>query len=317
MIKDMVITIRKNLSIIKKDFDLVVGVPRSGMIPAYIIGLFLNKKVCSLDEFLNGNIPSTGERKLDCSESINKVLIVDDSINSGSANKILLERLKNANCIYKTLVVYATNDSCHKVDYYLEIVDNPRVFEWNYLNHGHSNKWCFDIDGVLCEDPTSEQNDDGEKYRDFILNAKPLHIPHYKIYALVTSRLEKYREETELWLKNNNVDYEHLFMLDLESAEERRKLNAYATFKASIYDKLRKTTLFVESEKRQAKEISLLTGKPCICVEDNVMYKDGVDINNPKETYVKGEGQKIPFSYRFKAYKNIIKMKIYKIFKKR
>ena len=48
----------------------------------------------------------------------------------------------------------------------------------------------MDIDGVLCADPTPEENDDGEKYRHFLLNAPPLFIPKVTIGTLVTSRLE-------------------------------------------------------------------------------------------------------------------------------
>lgn len=51
----------------------------------------------------------------------------------------------------------------------------------------------MDIDGVLCADPTPEENDDGEKYRHFLLNTPPLFIPKVTIGTLVTSRLEKYR----------------------------------------------------------------------------------------------------------------------------
>lgn len=315
--KDMVTTIKINLVKLEKDFDLIVGVPRSGMIPAYIIGLYLNKKVCSLDEFLTANIPSNGERKINCSKIIKKVLIVDDSINSGRANVILTKRLEQANIKnieIKRLVVYGTDNTANKVDYCFEIVDNPRIFEWNYLNHSHSSMWAFDIDGVLCEDPTPEQNDDGERYREFILNAKPLYIPNYKIYALVTSRLEKYRVETEEWLRNNNVIYERLFMLDLPSAEERKKLNAHATYKALIYGNLNKTVLFVESETRQAKEISLLTDKPCISVENNVMYFRGIDISQQKETFVQSGG--VQLSLRLKAYRAVIKMKIKRLINK-
>lgn len=281
-IKNMIETINKNLRLLPNDFDLIVGVPRSGMIPAYTIALFLNKRVCSLDEFLNNNIPSKGERPIKGGTNIKKVLIVDDSINTGRANKILLDKIKERNIVdieIRTLVIYGTDNSKNRVDYCFEIVGTPRVFEWNYLNHTHSSNWCFDIDGVLCVDPTPEQNDDGPRYVDFILNAKPLHIPNYKIYALVTSRLEKYRKETEIWLKNNGVQYEHLFMLDLPSKEERQRLKAHSSFKATVYNHLSKATMFIESETKQAKEISLLTGKPCISVEDNFMYQEELSMD--------------------------------------
>lgn len=281
-IKNMIETINKNLKFLPSDFDLIVGVPRSGMIPAYAIALFLNKRVCSLDEFFKKNIPSKGERPINRDINIKKVLIVDDSINTGRANKILLDKIKENNIEgidIKTLVIYGTENSKNRVDYCFEIVKTPRVFEWNYLNHMHSSSWCFDIDGVLCVDPTPEQNDDGPRYIDFILNAKPLHIPSYKIYALVTSRLEKYRKETEVWLKNNGVQYEYLFMLDLPSKEERQRLKAHASYKAKVYNQLPKATMFIESETKQAKEISLLTGKPCISVEDNIMYQEELSMD--------------------------------------
>ena len=51
---DMARVIRRHIRQIPQDIDLIVGVPRSGMIPAYMIALFLNKKVCSLPEFLAG-----------------------------------------------------------------------------------------------------------------------------------------------------------------------------------------------------------------------------------------------------------------------
>ena len=274
---DLFFTIRKNLDKVPKNIDLIVGVPRSGMIPAYTIGLYLNKKVCTLDNFLSNNIPSNGERTLDEIHLYKNILIVDDSINTGSANRILMKKLSSVNMsekVIKTLAVYATKISCNKVDYFFEIVDTPRIFEWNYLNHPQSNKWCFDIDGVLCVDPTEEENDDGEKYRKFLLNARPLFIPKYTIYALVTSRLDKYRKETECWLNKNGVKYEHLYMLNLSNKYERQKLNAHGKFKAGVYKNLKETTLFIESSTKQAREISLLTGKPCMSVEDNKMYNE-------------------------------------------
>lgn len=276
---DLFSTIQKNLDKVPKDIDLIVGVPRSGMIPAYAIGLFLNKKVCTLDEFLNNNIPSSGKRTLDDTSICKKILIVDDSINTGNANRILMKKLSAINLkekVIKTLVVYATNISRKKVDYYFEIVDNPRIFEWNYLNHPDSAKWCYDIDGVLCVDPTDEENDDGEKYKEFLRNAKPLFIPKYTIYALVTSRLEKYRKETEYWLEKNAVRYEHLYMLNLANKFERQKLQAHGKYKAEIYNSLPETTLFIESSAKQAREISRLTGKPCMAVENNKLYNEKI-----------------------------------------
>jgi len=268
--------IRKNLHKLPSDIDLIVGVPRSGIIPAYMLALFLNKNVCSLTEFINNLTFDKGERPLN--ESVKngqkKVLIVDDSIFSGNALARTKRKLENINRNYEIifLSVFALEESKNYVDYYFQIVPSPRLFQWNYMNHYFLEKSCVDIDGVLCVDPTYEQNDDGEKYIDFCLNAKPLYIPSYEIHSLVTSRLEKYRLQTEEWLRKHNVKYKNLYMLDLPDAQSRRNLNIHGNFKAEIYSKLKDTMLFIESEPHQAKQIAELTNKPCICVSTDEFF---------------------------------------------
>ncbi len=268
--------IRKNMQKLPSDFDLIIGIPRSGIIPAYTIALFLNKNVCSLNEFINNLIPQKGERPIqESSNNKKKILIVDDSINTGSALKKAKEQLKNIDTSkydIKYCCVFATNSSKNLVDYYFEIVEQPRIFQWNYLNHTFAKHWCFDMDGVLCVDPTEEQNDDGEKYIDFICNAQPLYIPTYTIHSIVTSRLEKYRPQTEEWLKKHNVKYKNLYMLNLPSAQERRKRNCHADFKADVYKKLKDCTCFIESNRTQAIKITNLSKKPCICVETDEIF---------------------------------------------
>ena len=274
--RDLSLTIRKNIGKLPANIDLVVGIPRSGIIPAYMIALFLNTRACSLEEFIAGIIPGNGERPIRQYENEQvSVLFVDDTVHSGISlekTKAKLKTIDTSKYNIKFLAIYAREESIHFVDYYFEIVPTPRFFQWNYLNTNWVNKSCFDIDGVLCQDPTPEENDDGENYRCFLRNAKPLFIPTYKIYALVTSRLEKYREETEYWLKKHNVQYGKLIMLDLPSKEERIKQNAHAKFKAEIYKNEKETVLFVESDRRQAIEIAKATGKACICVATDELF---------------------------------------------
>jgi uncharacterized HAD superfamily protein len=173
---------------------------------------------------------------------------------------------------YEFLAIYASSYSVPEKTKFLETLSNPRIFQWNYKNHIIAQDACYDIDGVLCKEPTEDQNDDGKKYIDFMLNAEPLYIPNYKIKALVTSRLEKYRSYTEKWLKENNVKYENLYMLDLPSKQERIRQNAHAKIKIEIYNKLNDCILFFESSVRQAKEIADKTKKPVICTENDVLY---------------------------------------------
>ncbi len=262
--------ILKRLNILPRDFDLIVGVPRSGMLPANLIALYLSKPFTDIHSFRNGHIYKSGERGqfIDVKE-FKKILIVDDSIASGSAMIKAKDLVSEVSSDFEIsyCAIYVVPGKEKLVDYYFEAVPLPRYFQWNILNHTDLEKACFDIDGVLCVDPEVEQNDDGPKYIDFILNAEPLYIPRSNIGTLVTSRLEKYRSETETWLAKNNVKYKNLVMLDLPDMYARQKANNHAIHKANTY-KMSEYKLFIESSLSQAIEINRITGKPVFCTEN-------------------------------------------------
>ncbi len=288
--------ILKRLSIIPRDFDLIVGVPRSGMLPANLLALYLNKPYTDIHSFLNGHIYKAGARsQFFEGGGCKKVLVVDDSIASGSALqecKASLAHLEDKfNISY--CAVYVAPGKEKLVDYFFEVVPLPRYFQWNILNHTTLEKACFDIDGVLCVDPLPEQNDDGEKYIDFLLNAPPLFIPGSKIGTIVTSRLEKYRPQTETWLKANNVKYNDLIMLDLPDMAARQRANNHGEHKAKAYMS-KPYVLFVESEPAQAAEINRLSKKPVLCTENfEMIFKSESLIYNLKS------GKHLPFLRKY------------------
>ena len=91
---DLSTLIRRNIHRVPHDIDIVVGIPRSGMIPAYMIALYLNKRVTDIDSFILGKIVEAGERaKYIRQTTIKKVLIVDDSVYSGCAMNKAKEKL--------------------------------------------------------------------------------------------------------------------------------------------------------------------------------------------------------------------------------
>lgn len=279
-ISDLNKIILKRLSILPRDFDLIVGIPRSGMLPANLLALYLNKPYTDLNSFINGHIYKAGARGqfFDIKE-FRKVLIVDDSVNSGSAITKCRESVKHMEADFSMsyCAIYVIPEMEKSVDYFFETVPLPRYFQWNIFNHTTLEKACFDIDGVLCVDPTEDQNDDGPKYTDFILNAPPLFIPGSKIGTIVTSRLEKYRAETETWLKANKVKYNNLVMLDLPDMQARQKANNHAEHKAKTYMS-KPYVLFIESDLSQAVEINRIAKKPVLCTENFEMIFDSESV---------------------------------------
>ena len=264
---------------IPKDIDLVVGIPRSGMLVASIIALYLNLPLTDLDSFLSGHISSCGNTKKRDSwifdvDKVKKILLVDDTAFSGKA--ALEAREKIAKCRFKPdvcfLICYVTSQAKDLPDIYLEVLESPRMFEWNYLHQKNIGYACFDLDGVLCLNPTKEQNDDGPNYLQFLENA-PLRVaPTREIGHIVTCRLEKYRSQTEKWLKNNGILYKDLIMMDYESAEERTLANRDGAFKADVYKRIKDSWLFIESSPDQADEIAKLSGKMVFCTSNHKVY---------------------------------------------
>lgn len=241
---------------------------------ACAVSLAIHKPLTDLNSFLDGRVYSgfSQRRGVDTqgATTYRSILVVDDSIYHGNSMRHVRNVVSSSGLCQQAIyaAAYGLSSSHDGADIVLEACPAPRAFEWNIMNHGALEFSCVDLDGVLCVDPTDEENDDGTNYMAFIRGAELLNCPKYRINSIVTSRLEKYRGATEEWLRTHNIAYEHLFMLELPSAEERRRLRIHAKFKARVFKERNDCLLFIESELGQAKEIRALSGK---CV---LAYKD-------------------------------------------
>ena len=270
--------VKRWLSSIPKDVDIVVGIPRSGMLVANLVSLYLNKPLADIDGFLAGRVLGLGVRKkFQDDAEYKRVLVIDDSVLTGRALLEAKEKLRaaNANREYIFGAPYVTPDKTELVDTYFEILPIPRIFEWNLMHHPLISNSCMDIDGILCRDPLPEENDDGPAYKKFISEIPVKFGPTEKVKWLVTSRLEKYRALTERWLSKNSIIYENLVMLDLPNKEDRIRAGAQARFKAEIYKKTG-ATLFIESARDQAAEIARLSNKCVVCTDSGEMFYPGM-----------------------------------------
>lgn len=275
--------IRNNLHLIPHDVDLVVGIPRSGMLPANLIALYLNVQLTDINSFVDRRVYASGYRMRSAVERpIKKVLIVDDSVQSGRAIKEARDKLQTVESEYDLsyMAPIVTSEGAEHVDIYLKIVDDFRLFEWNVFHHNFLSDACLDIDGVLCKDP--EIDDDGPRYINYLRHAKPLYVPSVPVKALITCRLEKYRSITEQWLQEHGIRYEELVMLDLPDRSSRVKWGRYGEFKATYY-KHSSALLFIESSANQAETIAKKSNKPVICVETNKLIDYSLSYNSLKQ----------------------------------
>lgn len=272
------------------DLDLVIGHSRYGMLLANIISLKLNVPYVGLSAFLRNETLTESDSLsfLGRCQDARKVLLVDDVASALTPIRETASALKKQfSGEVSTLIAFPEASEVDQADYHLEVVDGPRVFEWSMMHDLLIKNACLDIDGVLCLDPTNAENDDGENYLTFLQSTLPLHVPSRPVAHLVTSRLEKYREQTERWLQRHGIRYGQLHMLNLPSAAERQRLRIHYRFKAEVYRGLPGATLFIESEKAQAVGIMQETGKPVFCIETNRMYVPGMTLH-PDEVQSKG-----------------------------
>lgn len=268
--------VRKWQRELPSDLDLIVGIPRSGLLPGNLLALRLNLPLTTVDGLKEQFVLQSG-RRLNRNKNfshINNVLIVDDSVNTGKT----IEEVKtqvgeidfSKNIYYGA--VYASKEGRQFVDTYADVVRNPRVFEWNMMHHPLLSSWGVSLEGILCRDPLPSETDDVKKYRRFISEVEPKVVPSKEIGYIVACRAKKYRELTEEWLSKHGIEYGQLVLMDYSSMDARRDAGNHAEYKANIYENA-ESDLFIENSEYQAKKIARIARKSVFCAEVNRMYR--------------------------------------------
>jgi hypothetical protein len=254
------------------DCDAIAGVPRSGMLAASHIATNLG---LPLYECYEGELCALGGGRRIRSEIGHKhtrIIVVEDSINSGWSIQRSVSKHRDPR-ILGTAAVYSTPNGAACVDLVAVDLPLPHYFMWHMFG---SNLLCkhptgFDIDGLFCPDCTPYDDDDGDRYGEFILNTPPLYLYRGGVCgAIITGRLEKYRPQTETWLKLHNVQYKQLIMGPWESKRERAR-HSVGDWKGGVCKEL-KLQLYVESDPRQAPRIATSGGIPVMCPDAKKVF---------------------------------------------
>lgn len=254
----------------------VVGIPRSGMLPASMIAMWLNIPIYFLDPQNNllpmsGATKFGGQRMLDYKGSNGNLLVVDDTVYAGTAMNNIKSRLVEDAYFCS---VYCRPASKFKPDFYARELSPPHLLEWNLFNCTYIEGALLDFDGIFCPNVPHDACQDEEKYIDYIKNVKPFphRIPKTRCKGIVTARLEKYRDITEWWLQKHGINYGFLKMYPTEDKAKRDKnhVEEVSTFKANVFLES-DAKFFIESEISEAVRIRKKSNKLVICPEE----KDG------------------------------------------
>jgi uncharacterized HAD superfamily protein/adenine/guanine phosphoribosyltransferase-like PRPP-binding protein len=297
-VKDLRNVIISGLDLVPQDVDLVLGVPESGMLAATFLALSLNLPVMRSERIgrhcgIRHGRTREMKRNLTNIEQANHLLVVDDIVRTGRTLEAVKRRITESGFVGRVTycAIYSEGEGSDHVDIVFErLTSYPQsYFEWNIQRSGILAECCIDIDGVICIDPQRSQNDgDGPAYHKFLETAQLLSSPNGELGYLVTSRLERYREHTEHWLRANNIRYKELHMLDLPDAETRRRLRAASKHKAKTYRAFPEALLFVESSVGESIEIARETGRPVLCFSDQKIYTHIDSVPEPQSRSLKG-----------------------------
>ena len=251
----------------------VLGIPRSGLLPASMIAMWLNLPMYSLDrvnspQLLSAATKFGGIRMLEHTENDGGLLVVDDTVYNGTAMKNFAPRIPEDTY---TCSVYVRPESEFKPDFYGRELNATHLLEWNLFNCTYIEYALLDFDGILSPNVPYDKCINEESYIDYITNVEPFYhrIPKTKCRGIVTARLEKYRDITEEWLDRHGVRYDSLIMYPTEKEEIRDKnhIQEAANFKAKHFS-ASSAHFFIESELPEAVIIRRESGKFVICPED-------------------------------------------------
>lgn len=271
-LNDMSLLITGALPFIRRlDFDVIVHIPRSGTIPASILATYLRKPLASVEEFCAEKILT---RKSEF-ETLNRILVVDDSVRTGEQMKAAVDRIKTErpDAEIKTLAIFSTRypNRMFSPDMVLDQhEDGEYIYPWFLWKTKRIKNFAVDMDGVLCRDCRKEENDDGVNYANFLKTADLKFKTSYPIGWIVTARLQKYRAETSEWLERHGIKYKNLIMGPWENNADRKEANPGA-WKASVYKKIA-SNLFIESSDKEAQVIAQKTGKSVWCIDTQRRY---------------------------------------------
>lgn len=263
--------IRNHLpSLQAQKFDLIVGVPRSGMIPAYMIALYLNITCVDLNTFLsNGPVPIGKTRKSTCSiasaHHAQRVLLVDDSIMSGREMRCAKAKV---DAVYTgtvtTLAIYSSLKNRSDIDLFLEYVPKPRAFEWNLFHRSSIRHSCISLDALFCR-PNESRVDSA---RILSGELEPAFIPSYRIGHLLAEFPISLRNDIEALLERYGIRYGQVHWLP----DAMNTVEEIMAWKARTYGESG-AKFAIEFNDRTAAEMATLAGKPVLAIGNSELFR--------------------------------------------
>lgn len=259
----------------KMNVSGIMGVPRSGYLPASICATSMNlplyniygdqtKVAHSISEF-------GGYRMGNYKQKLGKIVVLDDTVFSGDTIQTLKGRFGDE---YHYAALYVNPNRKNSVDVFAKELDEPHLLEWHFFNSDHVENTLFDLDGVFSPNIPLKHMESDDKYEEYISKADPIfhRLPKmFKCKGIVTARLDKFKKVTEEWLNRHGIKYDFLSMYPTEKRDIRdaNHVEEAGKYKAEVY-KNSNARFFMESEKAEGVVIRKMSNKLVILPNDGI-----------------------------------------------
>jgi hypothetical protein len=233
------------------DIDLIVGIPRSGLLVANLLALHMHVPMATLGGFARGEVLDVGSRFARRPAALRKVLVVDDSVSSGAQLRAARDRLAGKDVPLLFAAAYCTPEALSLVDFAFEVLPQPRAFEWNILNGELLRSACVALDAI------SAGGRDG-----------PAQHFQYPVAHVVSTAPEARRAEIQAFLEKRSVACSRLWL-----APDGFAINAAAHL-ADVYRRSGAQILIVD-DLATACRVADVSGRAVFAVETMQMAYPG------------------------------------------
>lgn len=259
----------------------IVGVPRSGMLPAGILATATQLPLYYLDRKA-GPVPMPGGgRETMLRRNTGPLVVVDDTTWMGQSMRRARKLMGRIPAIYAAVYPRDPRD----VDVYAVHHPGSHILEWNIFNNGplagspsfpeFAGGAACDFDGVLCEEPIVSDHQDLPAFLRWLSAARPLYLPRQVPVPLVISfRLEAWRDATQAWLDRWGVRVREMVLHPAASVQDRDRLYDVARHKGQTFARSRCSVMF-ESDPKQCQIIHATSGKHVICPRTGQVWQGG------------------------------------------
>jgi orotate phosphoribosyltransferase len=263
--------------VLPRSLDLIVGIPRSGLLVANMIALYMHRPVGDVEGLLSGRQFDSGPR-LDRPAAEGRpldILVVDDSLWSGAQMAEARRRIEAAGLPHRIRygAVYIAPGSADMVDFHHEVVPVPRLFEWNLMHHPFIEEGCLDIGVLLGTQGTPAPTIEPKALAKVLSNTVPAFRTDRRIGWLIADMPAACRPLLESWLVRHDVAYRTL-VLRGEPPETGARHSSCAAFMTHMYERTG-AWVFIVGRPSLAARVARRALRPVFCHDQNRMFFPG------------------------------------------